>query len=196
MRISPPLLGCSSSADKLACLRKVPFVELNAAIVSSGASTLSSVPVVDDGEIVQDVNSNLLPACKFAKRPLLISSNADKDTLFAPSGINTDAQLAASIQSTGTDANTTSILMALYPDILSLGIPSCLTYRLNNVTGIQYKGAATSYGDYTFLAGRRLRNQVRYDCGVDSYAYQFDAPRQQSKLSAPHSIFDSRDSYF
>ncbi|KAH8593958.1 putative neuroligin [Bisporella sp. PMI_857] len=176
------LVGCNSTADRLACLRKAPFDALDKAIQT--VSPTGFQPIID-GEFVQDFSSSLLPSCRFAKRPLLIGTNSDEGTLFVPSGINTDRDFANAIGLTGANSVTTTILMALYPDILSLGIPSRLRERPNNQTGFQYKRAASFFGDYIFLAPRRLRSQARSSCGVKSYVYQFDAPRPVA-LGTPH----------
>ncbi len=174
-------VGCNSTKDSLACLRKVPFAAFDAAIRNiTGSQTF--YPIVD-GDFVKDYSSVLLAQGNFTKVPLLIGSNADEGTLFTAQGINSDDAFAKTIKSYGPDANTTAILMELYPDILSVGIPASYQTRPGTTIGTQWKRAATFNGDYLILAPRRLRNQAWFTQGVTSYAYQFNAPRANSKFS-------------
>lgn len=166
-------VGCDDEADKLACLRKVPFKELNATI-----ATLSGGfgPFIDK-DFIPDYPSKLLHEGKFTKSPMLIGTNADEGTLFsAGTTYNTDEQIAQSIQSMGPDQNTTEILMALYPDVDALGLPAHYHVPTNGTVGEQYKRAVALLTDQTFLYWRRERTDALSKYGVPSYSYLFESP--------------------
>ncbi|KAK4234233.1 Alpha/Beta hydrolase protein [Achaetomium macrosporum] len=179
-------VGCNATSDRLDCLRKVPADLLNSTIADI-VPTTSFYPVVDGG-IVPDLSSRLLAQGKFTKVPLLIGSNSDEGTSFSPSGISSDEEFTQSVRSGGPDANTTTILMTLYPDIPSVGIPTGFHSRPDSTIGTQFKRSAAYYGDYTILSQRRLRNQAWYAHGVTSFAYQFDCPavNNPAYIGTPH----------
>ncbi|KAH7151766.1 Alpha/Beta hydrolase protein [Dactylonectria estremocensis] len=166
-------VGCDSEDDKLACLRKVPFSELNATITKIPGGFY---PVVD-GDLVPDLSSTLLANGKFTKTPILLGTNTDEGTLFTSTGINTDAQIKSIIRSAGPDESTAEILMALYPNVDSLGLPA--EYRVNNggPVGAQYKRAIALNTDQMFLAWRRIRADAWSNHGVQAYSYLFETPR-------------------
>ena len=166
-------VGCSSSPDQLACLRGTSFEKLNAAFNASGLSAGRFPPVID-GDFIQDYSSVLLEAGKFTKTPLLIGANTDEGTAFGPRGISTDDQMKFIVAATGPDANTTDILLALYPDIPAIGIPRTIVGRPDASLGLQYKRSSAFAGDYVMHGPRRQRNMAWSDQGVKSYSYRFN----------------------
>lgn len=168
------LVGCDGQSDKLACLRKVPFDTLNDAINKTGGS----YGPIYDGDFIADYPSVQLAQGKFTKRPFLLGTNSDEGTLFAGgSNISSDAQIAASLRNSGLDANTTTILMALYPNVDALGLPATFqTPPTNPPNGTQYKRSIALTTDQSFLAWRRARSDAWSKAGVPAYAYHFDSP--------------------
>ncbi|KAJ3539458.1 hypothetical protein NM208_g5483 [Fusarium decemcellulare] len=165
-------VGCDQAKDKLACLREVPFEKLNATITKVPGNFY---PVVD-GDFVPDYPSALLSEGKFTKVPFLLGTNADEGTLFGGSTINTDEEIAALIQAAGPDANTTEILMALYPNIDALGLPAFYRVRPDGPVGKQFKRAIALSTDQLFLSWRRLRTDAWSKFGVTAYSYLFESP--------------------
>ena len=171
-------VGCDDQPDIIACLRTVPFEALNASIAN--LSDTSFYPIVD-GDIVSDYSSTLLAAGKFTKTPLLVGTNADEGTLFVSTGIDTDEEIATSIEASGPDANTTTILMELYPNVDSLGLPAGYQTPINPTIGSQYKRAIALATDQLFLSWRRLRTDAWSKSGVPAYSYLFDSPLASSR---------------
>ncbi|KAF4981691.1 hypothetical protein FZEAL_2578 [Fusarium zealandicum] len=170
--------GCVSQKDKLACLRDVPFEKLNATIAEV---TGSFYPVVD-GDFVSDLSSTLLENGKFTKVPMLLGTNADEGTLFGGTNIDTDEQIADLIRSGGPDANTTEILMALYPNIDSLGLPAQYRVRPGGPVGVQFKRAIALQTDQLFLSWRRLRTDAWSKYGATAYSYLFESPTKSREF--------------
>lgn len=171
------LVGCDNSANKLECLRKVPFKKLNDAINSTAGSYR---PIVD-GDFITDYSSLLLAQGNFTKVPFLLGTNADEGTLFTPPSITSASQIAASIRASGPDTNTTVILMELYPNVDALGLPVGYQTTANSTTGSQFKRAVVLATDQSFLSWRRIRTEAWSKFGIPSYAYLFDSPYSQRK---------------
>jgi carboxylesterase type B len=167
-------VGCDTSADKLDCLRSVPFNVLNASIATTSGRYF---PIVD-GDIVSDYSTTLLAEGKFTKTPFLIGTNADEGTLFtstSPAATGSDAAIRASLIGSGLDANTTAILMTLYPNIDAIGLPR--EYRTTSDVGQQFKRAVALNTDQSFLTWSRARTTAWSNHGVPVYSYLFDAVR-------------------
>ena len=171
-------VGCGNAADKLACLRSVSFEALDSAI--QNLTSTSFYPVID-GDFIPDYSSSLLSQGKFTKTPLLAGTNSDEGTLFTGTPVDSDAQIAASIKSLGPDANTTAIVMSLYPNVDSLGLPEDYQTTPGASVGSQYKRAIALSTDQLFLSQRRSRTDAWSKAGVDTYAYLFDSPKASSK---------------
>ncbi|KAE8139819.1 Alpha/Beta hydrolase protein [Aspergillus pseudotamarii] len=170
---------CDGSLDKLACLRTVPFDKLNATITKISGSFY---PIVD-GDIIPDLPSVLLDAGKFTKTPILLGTNADEATMFAGTGANTDEDIASLIQSSGPDANTAEILMALYPDIDSLGLPANYHIQPDGPVGKQFKRSVALLTDQMFLSWRRLRTDAWSKYGAPAYSYLFESPKSSTSYT-------------
>ncbi|KAH6985559.1 Alpha/Beta hydrolase protein [Ilyonectria destructans] len=167
-------VGCDKKRDKLACLRKVPFEKLNATIELVPGNFY---PVVD-GDFIPDYPSTLLSEGKFTRLPFLLGTNTDEGTLFGGADISTDEQIAALIQANGAgpDADTTEILMALYPNVDSLGLPDFYRVRPDGPVGAQFKRVIALQTDQLFLSWRRLRTNAWSKYGVSTYSYLFESP--------------------
>lgn len=165
--------GCGDAEDRLACLRGVPFAELNATVAS--LTSTSFYPVVD-GDLVPGRSSELLAAGNFTRVPFLLGTNSDEGTSFTATPVDTDGQVRAQLLAGGVDAETATILMALYPDVDALGLPEGYRTRANDSVGLQYKRAVALSTDQGFLSFRRLRTDAWSKFGVPAYSYLFDSP--------------------
>ena len=166
-------VGCANATDRLACLRTVPFAELNEAINST---TGSYRPIVD-GDLIPDYSSVMLAKGQFIKKPFLLGTNSDEATLFtSPAANNTDETIAASIRAQGPDANSTATLMELYPNIDVLGLPGAYRASASTPSGSQYKRIIALTTDQGFLSWRRLRTDAWAKAGIPTYSYHFDSP--------------------
>ena len=165
--------GCGDAADKIACLRALPFATLNNELNRTMPYTF--LPAVD-GDFIPEITSSALSAGHFTRTPLLIGTNSDEGTFFGPRGINTDAEFRAFVNSTmafPTDAAIEKILK-LYPDDPSVGLPATLPFRPNATVGTQYKRSTAYTTDYFMLAGRRYSNEKWTQFHVPNYAYRFN----------------------
>jgi len=163
--------GCNTSSDALACLRGSSFDTLNTAFNTT--PTTSFGPVVD-GDFIPDITSNMLREGRFVKVPLLVGANTDEGTSFGPKGIDNDTAFANYVSSTGPNANETTILETLYPDIPSIGIPETLHGRPNSTYGSQYKRSSAFAGDLYIHAPRRAHSQAWSQQDISSYSFRFN----------------------
>jgi carboxylesterase type B len=177
-------VGCDTAADKLACLRTVSFDALNVAVAELTSS--SFYPVVDYDlvpDLVPDLSSTLLAKGKFTKTPLLAGTNTEEGTLFTSPDVESDEDIKALPYSGGIDDNTTTILMALYPNVDSLGLPTAYqTPSTNSPVGAQYKRAVALSTNQIFLNWRRLRTDAWSNAGVPTYSYLFESPLSSGKF--------------
>ncbi|KAH7232494.1 Alpha/Beta hydrolase protein [Fusarium solani] len=147
-----------SGAEPLACLRKIPTKELSAVFNSSFASPPGWGQVVD-GDFITASGSTLLKQGKFVKVPILIGTNFDEGTEFAPQGINTMAQFAQYVRSVGVSKQAVRTIEKLYSDDPTVGIPATLKSRPERALAHlrkQYKRVAAFSGDVYQHAGRRF----------------------------------------
>jgi cholinesterase len=82
--------NCSDEADTLQCLREVPFDAINGAVNSTTSTEIFNAyfPTVD-GDLVKNYGSLSMDAGEIVKVPILIGANAEEDTSFGPTGLNT-----------------------------------------------------------------------------------------------------------
>ncbi|KAK5080033.1 hypothetical protein LTR70_009043 [Exophiala xenobiotica] len=111
---------------------------------------------------------------RFVKVPLLVGANTDEGTSFGPKGIDNDTAFAKYVSSTGPNANETTILETLYPDIPSIGIPETLHGRPNSTYGSQYKRSSAFAGDLYIHAPRRAHSQAWSQQDISSYSFRFN----------------------
>lgn len=198
------------TADAIPCLRTAPFEEINHAL---NVSSVGPWAPQFDGNFFADHPANQLNNGKFPKIPILIGENTDEGSAFGsgrgPNGgpINTDADFEWSIkngllgpqaaEASGKSIEVlTSELMALYPNIQSVGIPSLASWPevINASTegveqlGLQYRRANALYGDVMMHFARRRANIAWAKAGLPSWSYRFDVttPGSPGSVSATH----------
>lgn len=172
--------GPAAAADRLGCLRALPWQTLNALFNSSapagGAIDGVATPplsAVVDGDFITGQGAALLRAGKFAPVPLLLGNNFDEGTAYAQKGIDTDAGFAGFLAaSTQQGAGVVAALARLYPDDPARGIPAFLRGRLPALPwGLQFKRSAAFAGDFQQHSGRRLLAQTYAAAGQAVYSY-------------------------
>ena len=173
-------VGCSSSADRLQCLREVPFNELNATMNGTLPST-AGFGVVTDGDFVQEYGSIQLSRGKFAKVPIIIGANSDEGASFAPYGIDTTEQFETSLSSLPGPHK--RAIMEAYPDDLRMNVIQSLgSQRPGSLFGQQFRRAATYVGDQLFIAPARQTARMWAFHGLPVYKFRFNADQ---KVFAP-----------
>jgi carboxylesterase type B len=172
-------VGCDKKEDKLACLRDVPFEKLNA---TSTKVQGSFYPVVDE-DFIPDFLSTLLENGNFTKVPIMLGTNADEGTFFGLPGVDNDKELVARLQSTGLDTDTIETLMALYPNIDSLGSPSGYRRKASDPVKAQFKRMAALQSDQLFVSWRRARTDAWSKHNVTAYSYLFESPNTNMRKS-------------
>lgn len=173
-------VGCASSANRLQCLRGVPFNTLNATM-SGNLSATAGFGVVLDGDFVQDYGSVQLSRGQFNKVPIVIGANSDEGASFAPNGINTTEQFEASL-SPLPEAYRKDILEA-YPDDLRVNVIQILgNQRPSPRFGNQFRRVASYFGDFYFIAPARQTAQTWASHGIPTYKFRFNADQ---KVFAP-----------
>ncbi|KAL4810370.1 Alpha/Beta hydrolase protein [Aspergillus unguis] len=166
-------VGCSSSWDRLQCLREVPFSKLNATMDGSLGS-LSFTPTID-GDLIRDYGSRQLQHGQFVKVPIIAGANSDEGASFSPMGINTTADFKATLSDFLPESFQDAILYA-YPDDLSVNVVASLgDLRPAAPYGAQFRRSASFWGDYYFIASRRETARTWAAHGLPVYAYRFNA---------------------
>jgi carboxylesterase type B len=167
--------NCSTAADSLDCLRKVP-VDILSAIFNSSVTRGAPLSPMVDGDLIPASSSKLLLSGQFVKVPYLVGANHDEGSAFAPRGINSTSQLLYILDLAGLDNITATALTTLYPDNPDQGIPPTFLGRppASQMWGAQFKRVAALVGDLGMHAPRRLTNQMWAKYGAKSYAYDFD----------------------
>ncbi|KAJ9611134.1 hypothetical protein H2200_004317 [Cladophialophora chaetospira] len=169
--------NCSSTANTLDCLRKVPIGALSDVLNSSVTASVPFWGVQVDSDFIIATGTRQLLGGKFVKVPLLHGRNFDEGTSFAQKGINTTEQFLANVMSAGSDNATATTIAALYPDIPAVGIPATLSGRpppSNASLGVQWKRAAAYTGDLRQHGPRRLISQVYANNNISNWSYHFN----------------------
>ncbi|KAM0281666.1 hypothetical protein ACHAQH_003397 [Verticillium albo-atrum] len=166
--------GCSSYADRLACLRALPWQTLNS--IFSGSDALSvaapTLSAVVDGDFITAQASVLLKQGKFAHVPLLTGNNFDEGTAYAKTGINTEDGWLSWLSSLGLSSVQSKAVSSLYPDDPAVGIPAFYEGRPPaSPWGTMFKRVAAFAGDYQQHAGRRLLAETYAAAGLPVYSY-------------------------
>ncbi|KAJ4340419.1 hypothetical protein N0V95_007504 [Ascochyta clinopodiicola] len=168
-------VGCTSSSNKIQCLRDTPFAALNATMNGTLSSTGGFTPVTD-GDLIQDYGSVQLSRGEFVKVPIVIGTNSDEGASFAPYGINTTAQFQAALAASGLPLTFQTSLLAAYPDDLTTNVIAALgNQRPAASFGQQFRRVATYIGDQLFIAPRRQTAKSWAQHNVTAYAYRFNA---------------------
>lgn len=162
--------SCAATANtsaSLDCLRALPFDELNAALNGTDASPWA--PMLDR-DFIADYPVNLLAAGRFPRIPVMIGTNQDEGSAFGTergpndTAVNTDAEMRYAVgteigaqapQWSGKSADELiDELLALYPDIQAVGIPSIDKFpvivpgdEVATTLGLQYRRTAAFFGD-------------------------------------------------
>ncbi|KAK7744196.1 hypothetical protein SLS53_003717 [Cytospora paraplurivora] len=158
-----------NSSASLDCLRALPLSELNAALNGTAASPWP--PMLDHdfiaGHLVNQLNDG-----RFPRVPILIGANADEGAAFGSdkgpggAGVNTDADLRYALEGiigpeapqwTGKSIDRlVDELLAVYPDVQAVGIPSLEKFPAINPgdavataqgLGLQYRRSGAIFGD-------------------------------------------------
>lgn len=174
--------SCTGSSDTLACLRTIPTWDLSAVFNStfngSNIGSDSNLAPQIDGDFLQKSGTTHLQNGEFVKVPYLMGTNFDEGGSFGTEGINTTAEFIEDILShTPTmDNETLNIILALYPDIPSIGIPATLQGRPSPESGygFQWKREAAYIGDLKMHAARRLASQSWAKHNATAYSYHFN----------------------
>jgi carboxylesterase type B len=173
-------VGCTSSANRVQCLREVPFNTLNATMNGTLSST-AGFGIVTDGDFVRDYGSTQLERGHFAKVPIIIGANSDEGASFAPYGIKTTAEFAANLVALPQPYR--EAILEAYPDDLSKNVIASLgDGRPAPSFGHQFRRVATYYGDQAFIAPARATAQTWALHGVPAYTFRFNADQ---KVFAP-----------
>ncbi|KAG9197979.1 hypothetical protein G6514_000626, partial [Epicoccum nigrum] len=169
-------VGCTSSPDKIQCLRNTPFATLNTTMNGTLSSTGGFAPVTD-GDLIQDYGSLQLSRGEFVQVPILIGTNSDEGASFAPYGINTTAQFQASLSASGLPLAVQTALINAYPDDLSTNVIAALGPQGRPAPrfGAQFRRVATYIGDQTFVANRRATAAAWARENATAFAYRFNA---------------------
>ena len=168
-------VGCSSSRNKIQCLRDTPFATLNATMNGTLSSTGGFAPVTD-GDLIQDYGSAQLSRGEFVKVPIIVGANSDEGASFAPYGINTTTQFQAALAANGLPLTLQELLVQAYPDDLSTNVIAALgDQRPAARFGLQFRRVATYIGDQLFVAPRRQTAASWAQHNATAYAYRFNA---------------------
>ncbi|EME83367.1 uncharacterized protein MYCFIDRAFT_59107 [Pseudocercospora fijiensis CIRAD86] len=161
-------VNCSDATDLLACLRAVPYEELNA-VLNSTATSGASYGLVIDNDLITTPGIWQISHNEFVHVPILVGCNTDEGS---GSSINTTSDFLSYVNSRGYDNVTAQDFSILYPDIPELGIPE--TFDGRPAVGAQYKRAAALSGDLGQHGPRRLASQLLAQGGIDVYSYRFN----------------------
>jgi acetylcholinesterase len=168
--------GCSDAADRLACLRELPWQTLSD--IFSGKTPLSvaapTLSAVIDGDFMTAQGTDLLKQGKFMHVPLLTGNNFDEGTAYAKTGINTDTEFTSWLASQGLNNAQISAISTLYPDDPAVGIPVFYEGRPGGSFGSQFKRVAAFAGDYQQHAGRRALAETWAAAGLPVYTYMWN----------------------
>jgi cholinesterase len=92
-------VGCESAADKLACIRGVPYDTIYGAFNPANNGSLPNLQPVIDGTLIPENPITAVLAGKYVHVPTIIGANEDEGSLFAvfpPNALpNTDADVKA-----------------------------------------------------------------------------------------------------
>ncbi|KAF9474072.1 carotenoid ester lipase precursor [Pholiota conissans] len=160
--------GCTSSADKIACMRAVPFGNISTAInLSPGFLTFMSInlawqPSVDGQFIARDPYVSIQKGL-YAKVPFVTGDCEDEGTVFSLTSLNitNNAQFLGYMQSNffpGISPTDLAALSQAYPDDITQGSPFG-TGTANAMTP-EFKRLAAIQGDIGFQAPRRFLLQT------------------------------------
>ncbi|KAJ3506308.1 hypothetical protein NLJ89_g6941 [Agrocybe chaxingu] len=160
--------NCTSSTDKLACLRAAPFDSLMAAIrtvptlFSFESLELSFQPVIDGYYIARDPLISLQQG-KYARLPFITGDTEDEGTIFSFGVLNitTNEQFLDFVHTRYLDKASPESIAALaeaYPDDVTKGSP--FNTGTDNAVSPQFKRFSALHGDFAFQAPRRFFSRI------------------------------------
>ncbi|KAK0662826.1 Acetylcholinesterase [Lasiodiplodia hormozganensis] len=169
------LLADTDCSD-LACLRSLPFEDLNG--VLNQTKFITWVPAIDH-DFIQDFTSTQLVTGNFVKVPIIAGTNTDEGTAFSPLGIDTETDFINVLTSLDIPGYFIPQILSFYPDEPARGIPGSpplpADFRFSLPQGAQYRRSAAFFTDYTFVASRRLTCRAWAMQNVTAYCYRFNA---------------------
>ncbi|KAJ6599950.1 alpha/beta-hydrolase [Mycena vulgaris] len=157
----------ASEAAQLSCIRSLPIDVFR-------QHSVGSTGIVFDGDFINVPGTfEAYRAGKWVKAALLVGSNTDEGRSFASLGANTTAQVNASL--TSVPPQSRDGLLALYPDVPSLGCPfNTGDFQPSFSTpGAENKRVAAIVGDVQMAAGPRWLAQ-EVSSQVPFYKYRFN----------------------
>ena len=171
-------VGCGDTTDSLDCLRSVPYETLNAAINTTALSSIWH-PYID-GDIFARHASQQVAESNFVKVPIILGTNTDEGTSFAPQLVNTTEQAFQRILSSapGMTEDFANKVFEAYPlvspdnELPNLDqsfVPPAYPW------GTQWRRVATYYGDKMFIANRRKSCETWAAHGLSAYCFRFNA---------------------
>lgn len=171
--------NCTEAIDTLQCLREIP-IDLALPLFNSTIGNYF-VPSLD-GDIVAGWGSSQLAAGEYVHVPILIGTNTDEGSAFAPTGINSSAEFKEYLTSGASSANipdsVATKVLEVYPESYtnsSDGIPAEFDFVPDPSYGAEWRRVAAYTGDRYFIAGRRLTAQTWSAAGIPAYTYRFNA---------------------
>ncbi|KAE8135980.1 carboxylesterase [Aspergillus pseudotamarii] len=159
---------CWDAVDRMACLRTVPFEQMNAVINATSAH--SWFPVIDGDIVPEQPSRSLYTGKKYLKVPIILGASADEGSRFMPEhNITTQEEfvdLVANPQFYGVAPG-----IALPPILVRQ-----LTDAYANVSSFPYEKALAYQGDATINANRRQACSTWSRANISTYCYRFDVP--------------------
>ncbi|KAF5020563.1 hypothetical protein F66182_7395 [Fusarium sp. NRRL 66182] len=170
------LLLKNTSCSSLACLRSLPFAQLDKALNSTALAGWN--PKID-GDFVTRHASEQLADGAFVKVPVIVGATTDEGTSFSKQGINTTAQFIRAVEESSPPINSSfaNTIAKAYPErSRDQVLPNLASDWVPPPPyGEQFRRAATYYGDINMVAPRRLTAEVWANKGLPVYSYRFDA---------------------
>ncbi|KOC17293.1 hypothetical protein AFLA70_336g001521 [Aspergillus flavus AF70] len=157
---------CWDAADRMACLRTVPFEQMNAAI--NATSARSWFPIIDGDIVPEQPSRSLYTGKKYLKVPIILGASTDEGSKFMPEqNVTTEAEfvdLVANPQFYGVAPG-----IALPPILVRQ-----LTDAYANVSSSPHEKALAYQGDAAINANRRQACSTWSRANISTYSYRFD----------------------
>ncbi|KAE8329357.1 alpha/beta-hydrolase [Aspergillus sergii] len=159
---------CWDAVDRMACLRTVPFEQMNAVI--NATSARSWFPVIDGDIVPEQPSRSLYTGKKYLKVPIILGASTDEGSKFMPGqNVTTEAEfvdLVANPQFYGVAPG-----IALPPILVRQ-----LTDAYANVSSSPHEKALAYQGDSAINANRRQACSTWSRANISAYCYRFDVP--------------------
>jgi len=175
--------GCQGATSQFKCLQFTPTAKFQAAVqeadqywLSKGKSSMTYGPVLD-GDFIPSQPSALIKKGYFVKVPIINGENLDEGTMFinkSSDALNTDQQYETSLRTSAPNLSDAEIAQweQLYPNVPALGSP----YGTGNRTffNLQFKRAASTFGDNVFVSARRYLAERSTERQVPVWTYLYN----------------------